>query len=221
MTKLKAILFDHDGTLVNSEYIHYLHWKKVMNGYSKDFDLNTYIKSFTGVPTMQNALDLIRMFSLNEAPKTLIDAKSEMSKKSLVGKEYQLMPHALEIVDYFKKKNLLLCVVSGSNHDEVVHSIDNQNMQTFFEFIVGGDDVKVSKPAPDVYLKALNDLGLKAEECIAVEDTASGIKAAKSAGLKCIGVKSKYSATQDFSAADVVLRGLDEAKEWIIRNFQL
>ena len=221
MTKLKAILFDHDGTLVNSEYIHYLHWKRVMEKYSKDFLLDTYIKSFTGVPTIQNALDLICMFDLDEVPKTLIDAKSEMSQRSLIEKEYQLMPYALETVEFCKHKKLLLCVVSGSNHDEVVHSIDNQNMLNYFEFIVGGDDVKHSKPAPDVYLKALNDLGLQPEECIAVEDTASGIKAAKSAGLKCIGVKSEYSATQDFSAADVVFNNLNEAKEWIAENLVL
>jgi HAD superfamily hydrolase (TIGR01509 family) len=218
MNKLKAILFDHDGTLVNSEYIHYFHWKRVMDKYSKNFLLNSYIKSFTGVPTMQNALDLIAMFNLDETPQKLIEAKAEMSHISLIEKEYQLMPYALEIVEFCKHKELLMCVVSGSNHDEVVHSIDNQNMLQYFEFIVGGDDVKHSKPAPDVYLKALKDLGLKTKECLAVEDTSSGIQAAKSAGLKCIGVKSEYSATQDFSAADIVFSNLNEAKYWIEEN---
>jgi HAD superfamily hydrolase (TIGR01509 family) len=218
MNKLKAILFDHDGTLVNSEYIHYLHWKRVMDKYSKSFHLETYIKNFTGVPTMQNALDLITMFNLNEDPEKLINDKAEMSQISLTEKEYKLMPYALETVEFFKQKNLSLCVVSGSNHNEVVHSIDNQNMLKYFDFIVGGDDVENSKPAPDVYLKALADLGLKAAECIAVEDTSSGIKAAKDAGVKCIGVKSEYSATQDFSAADVVFNNLNEAKEWIEEN---
>ena len=129
------------------------------------------------------------------------------------------MPNAMETVEYFKKKGVMLSVVSGSNHDEVVHSIDNHNMLKYFEFIVGGDDVEYSKPAPDVYLLALKKLGFRVEDCIAVEDTESGINAAKSAGLICIGVKGRFSATQDFSKADVELTNLNEAKKWINEKY--
>jgi hypothetical protein len=81
--------------------------------------------------------------------------------------------------------------------------------------------ILVASPAlaPDVYLKALKLLNFPADECIALEDTESGIKAATSAGLTCIGVKSRYSETQDFSKATHVVSNLSEAKKWIVENF--
>ena len=68
---------------------------------------------------------------------------------------------------------------------------------------------------------ALSKLGMGPESCIAVEDTESGIKSAKSAGLVCVGVKGQYSVTQDFSHADVVLNNLSEVKTWILGEFDI
>ena len=124
-------------------------------------------------------------------------------------------------INYFKEKGLLMCLVSGANHDYVESSVSKHDLMKHFEFIVGGDDVKKSKPAPDVYLKALEILNLGKDECIVLEDTSSGIMAAASAGLQCIGIKSKYSETQDFSRSTVTVKSLKEAKNWIAENYLL
>ena len=221
MKKLSAVFFDHDGTLVDSEYTHYQDWKKLMMRYNIDFKLDTYIKYFTGVPGYQNAIDLVEMFDLRVSPQLLLNEKDKIEAEAMDKIKYPLMPFALETINFFKEKDTLLGVVSGAYHKCVEASIAKHNLIKVFEFIVGGDDVYASKPAPDVYLKAIEFTARPQGECVAIEDTSSGVKAARSAGLFCIAVKSKYSETQDFSEATVVVNNLREAKDWIVNNFSV
>jgi beta-phosphoglucomutase-like phosphatase (HAD superfamily) len=106
MNRLRCILFDHDGTLIDSEYTHYLHWKKIMKKYSIDFPLSIYVKKFTGSPTLQNALDLIGIYDLDVTAEKLVKDKTLLTRGSLGRSEYQTMPYAQEIIEFFKQKNL-------------------------------------------------------------------------------------------------------------------
>jgi beta-phosphoglucomutase-like phosphatase (HAD superfamily) len=80
---------------------------------------------------------------------------------------------------------------------------------------VTADDVPHSKPAPDVYLLAMAQLGIKADEAIAIEDTAAGAQAAVAAGLRCIAIPHELSQHQDFSHATMVMSSMNEAVQWI------
>ena len=77
MSKIKAILFDHDGTLVNSEQLHYKMWKEILNGYGVALEIEEYAKHYAGIPTISNAEKLINRYSaLSTSASTLISAKN-------------------------------------------------------------------------------------------------------------------------------------------------
>jgi beta-phosphoglucomutase-like phosphatase (HAD superfamily) len=81
--------------------------------------------------------------------------------------------------------------------------------------VVTAADVRHSKPAPDVYLLALARLGVSARDAVAIEDTATGVAAARAAGLRCLAIPHEHSLNQDFSAATAVLKSMQEALQWL------
>jgi beta-phosphoglucomutase-like phosphatase (HAD superfamily) len=84
--------------------------------------------------------------------------------------------------------------------------------------MVSGDDVERSKPAPDCYLAALSRLALAAGECVALEDTETGVRTASVAGIRCIAVPGALSAHQDFSLAAYVATDLRDAASWMVES---
>lgn len=98
-------------------------------------------------------------------------------------------------------------------------TLKGHDLENYFDVVSTSEDVVKSKPDPGVYLFALKQLGLNAEEAIAIEDTENGIKSAKAAGLICCAVKNEYSGSNDLSIADVVFDNMNEPKEWISTKY--
>ncbi|MES2951035.1 MAG: HAD family phosphatase [Pseudomonadota bacterium] len=217
---LKAVLFDHDGTLVDSEGAHWRIWQQVLQPYGVDLDEDTYKAHHAGMPTVANAQDLVARFALAVPPATLVQQKNDATRQYLDRNAFPLMPHASEAVDAIRAKGAKLAVVTGAGPDGVQATLRAYELADSFATIVTGEDVKRSKPAPDCYLLALERLGLKAEECIALEDTAHGVRAAAAAGLACCLVKNAFSETHDSSQAAATFGNLKDAMEWVFRNYR-
>ncbi len=215
MRRLKAVLFDHDGTLVDSEIIHFQLWKEVLKNYQIDYTEDRYRAEGSGTPTLKNAELLISQYDLSMTPRDLTRIKEETTRKYLKTDRFPLMPFTLDILKYLKEKGFILGIVSGSNRFAVEATVKSHHLSGFFDILVTGDDVEQNKPHPEIYLKALKQLGLKAEQCLAIEDTENGIRSAASAGITCCGVRNEYSKEHDFSQATSVANNLDQAMKWI------
>lgn len=214
---LKAVIFDHDGTLVDSEKLHYRIWRDVLSGLGVDFPEADYAKDYSGFPTRHNARTLVNAYQLDIDPEALFRLKEKRINSLLARESFSLMPGVKDAVNACRQMALSLAIASGARRNEVANTLKVHGFTGMFDAIACSEDVAHPKPAPDVYLLALDGLGLAAEQCVAVEDSYSGLQSAKAAGLRCIAVPNAYSANHDFSQADVIVRGLAGATEAIAR----
>jgi len=215
---LKAVLFDHDGTLVDSEGAHWKIWQEVLQQHRIGLTESDYKAHYAGIPTPANAQALVARHALDVSPTALAQQKNDATRRYLGRTAFPLMPHALQAIDAFHRQGAKLAVVTGAGPDGIQATLHAYGLAERFSTIVTGDDVRNSKPAPDCYLLALKKLGLQAEECIALEDTEHGVRAAAAAGIACCGVKNAFSETHDFSLAAETFGNLQDATEWILRT---
>lgn len=218
---LKAILFDHDGTLVDSEGVHYQMWLEVLRPYGVSLSSEQYMQIYSGMPTRDNARDLVERFQLNAVVDELVAKKLEIAHAYLEDNAFPLMAGAQDILDYFQQQpNIQQAIVTGAGAEIVNATIRSHQLAAYFATIVSCDDVAQSKPAPDCYLLALERLGLQAEECIAIEDTEHGVAAAVGAGVSCLAIPNAQSQAHNFSKATAVLPNLMAAQAWIQERYQ-
>lgn len=208
---LRAILFDHDGTLVDSEPEHFRMWKQVLARYGIALTEQQYIAHYAGVPNRTSAIDVVNRFGLDVDPAIISEAKSAVAREHLATGAYPLMSGALDAITEFRRAGLTLGVVTGASAHAVEATLRVHGLQQHFETVVSGDEVRANKPAPDCYLLALERLGLSAADCIAIEDTQHGLQAARGAGIRCLVLPTALSREHDFAGAEVVLDGLSQA----------
>ncbi len=214
---LKGVIFDHDGTLVDSETRHYRIWRDVLSDFGVDFAEADYARDYSGYPTRHNARTLVDAYRLDIDPETLFRLKEEKVNSLLTGESFELMPGVEEVITACRDLGLALAIASGARSNEVANTLEVHNFTGMFKTVACSQDVPHPKPAPDVYLLALDRLGLTAEECVAVEDSYSGLQSAKAAGLRCIVVPNAYSVSHDFSGADIIVGNLAGAIDAIAK----
>jgi HAD superfamily hydrolase (TIGR01509 family) len=215
-SRFKAVLFDHDGTLVESEGVHFALWNQVLAPYRLALTLDQYKNHYAGIPTAANGLDLVARFGVPESATVLAQHKNQMTEAYLQSAAFPLMPGVPEALAELQAAQLRLSVVTGARTFAIAATLRAHHMAAAFETTVSADDVIHSKPAPDCYLLALQRMGLQAHEAVAFEDTDHGVAAATAAGLACVAIPTEMSASHDFSAATVVLPNMREAVQWVL-----
>jgi HAD superfamily hydrolase (TIGR01509 family) len=212
--KIKGIIFDLDGILFDSEYYQWQGWAVPLRKYGIELTKDIYLK-YAGKSWKQIDPEMIKDFNLPLKEGELWEQKKILLEKWFNEESIPLMPYSKEAVEFFcNNSRFIVALCSGADREEVMIKLDKNNFTNYFNFIVAGDDVKKSKPCPDIYLLAVEKLGLNPEECLAFEDTQYGLEAAKGAGTYCFVVPNEYSDKQDFSRADKVISSLREAIEF-------
>jgi len=219
MAQIKAVLFDHDGTLANSEVVHFQFWREVLADRGVNFLEDDYRLHFTGVSELNTAIAIKARFSLADSIENLVAAKRTQAKQFHATQVYPLMPGVAEVLLALQGQGIRMAVVSGSARFALEANLGGLGLTPFFEYIASGEEVANNKPAPDVYEQALKVLGLTADACIAVEDTASGLRAAVAAGIPTCVIPNDYSAHQDFSGASHRVENLLEFLVWFRRHY--
>ena len=212
---IRAVLFDHDGTLVDSEPIHLALWNTVLERHGVKLTEAQYRSRYAGVPTSANAVDLVARFGLAATPESLAREKNAATAQHLSRSAFPLMPQVKPTLEALAGLGLKLAVVTGAGADGVAATVRGHGLASLFSVTVSGDDVRRSKPAPDAYLLALARLGLEAHECIAVEDTEHGLQAAADAAIPCLALPTAMTRHHDFTRAAAVLDGLPAAAGYI------
>ncbi|WP_346836799.1 HAD family phosphatase [Microbulbifer sp. SAOS-129_SWC] len=212
---IKAILFDHDGTLVDSEPAHFSIWQKVLAPYGVDLSEAIYREYCAGLPAPDNARDLISRYAIEAQPEQLVRDKIAATRRFLESAAFPLMPGALEVVQHCHSLGLRLAIVTGSGRAVVEATARSHGWQPLFETLISADDVARNKPHPDGYQLALQRLGLEPGHCIAIEDTEHGLAAADAAGVPCLAVPNEMSREHDFSRATGRFDSLADAAHWV------
>jgi HAD superfamily hydrolase (TIGR01509 family) len=206
--KFKAVLFDHDGTLVDSEGVHYQLWHSILLQHGVELSAQFYADICAGVPSAQTARILIEHFKLDYLANALLEDKREAERRQLAATPFPLMPFVREVVQGFANQDKLMAVVTGAPFHAAQRSITTHDLDAFIPRIFSGQDTPRNKPAPDCYLQALDQLKVSANQAIAFEDTEHGVQAAVDAGITCYAIPHSLSKGQDFSRATAVFENL-------------
>lgn len=211
-----TLLFDHDGTLIDSETVHYDLWKDILHEYRVELSEDFYCEVMAGIPVKQNAVDLVEHFQLDVAPAVLADKKHKSISDYLDRQAFPLMPFAKETLSTCFKNGYTIGIVTGGSKKSVEKTLSQYELGGYVSCVVAVEDVENSKPAPDCYELAMAKLNKSPSECVAIEDTQTGMNAAVSAGLACVVVPTVLSKHHDFTRATVQYTSLNE---WVSREF--
>jgi HAD superfamily hydrolase (TIGR01509 family) len=214
---LEAILFDHDGTLVDSEKIHYRLLSDVLSKYGITMSFDEYQYEYEGVPLPETAKKLVLDFSLDVAPEEIVAQKKQATKSFLANNAFPLIDGARDTIIHYHSMGLKLAIVTGATRTEgVLNTIDRYELGQYISAVITSDDVMHSKPAPDCYLHAMEKLGVKPEHCVAFEDSITGCMSALAAGVPCVGVSSRVSQDDFFQGKTIgSFINLAEANAWL------
>lgn len=213
---LKAVIFDMDGVLVDSEPLHYeVNRITMQEQFGVDLDYE-YYKQYIGSTVTYMWSKIIRDFSIEGYSAAELFNLSEVIKERLVSeKGYPEVEGAVSFVKSIAPK-YKLAVASSSALPNIERNVKQLGIIDDFDVLVSGINVANPKPAPDIFLKAAAELGVKPEECIVVEDSCNGTRAARAAGMACIGYINPGSGEQDLSAADYLFEAFDNIDDGFI-----
>ncbi len=211
----QAVCFDHDGTLVDSEPIHYRLWRDVLVPHGVALTETQYQERYAGVPTLANAQDLVERHELAVSAEALARDKHGAMSEFVTRAAFPLLPDVPAAIARLRERGLRLAVVTGTARVSVEATLREHALALQFETVVAAEDVVRNKPAPDGYLLAAQRLRLAPAHCVAIEDTEHGVNAAHAAGVACVAVPTAMSRHHDFSRADAVFESLPEAAAWI------
>ena len=207
---LKAVIFDMDGVIVNSEPLHHLAYKKMFEEFQLDVS-NSLYESFTGQSTHTICKQLCEIFNIYEDPNLLVQSKRKHFKVIFDNDtSFQMIDGALELIQDYFDNNLTLVLASSASMTNIERIFEKFDLNKYFKSRISGADLKESKPNPEIFVKAAKLSGHSKDECIVIEDSTNGIIAAKSANIYCVGYNSYNSKNQNYDNADLVISSLNE-----------
>lgn len=221
MAELEAVLFDLDGLLADTEELHVTAYEAV-GGYL-DIDLDrVYICSFIGGPTRENIKRVMRDYAVPmDRFDEILKVRYDSYMAAIRSTPLEPMYGALDCILDVKERAFKSALVTSSIREHALAVLDNisqhadheRDIAALFDAMVFGDELEHLKPAPDIYIEALQRLTTVAERGVALEDSAFGVLSAKRAGLRVIAVPGPHTEGQDFSMADAVASSLAEVVE--------
>jgi HAD superfamily hydrolase (TIGR01509 family) len=215
---ITTVIFDMDGVLVNSEPLH--HEVFLVQFEQLNIEVtNEMFATFTGNSNKMIYQKIKDRFQLDHEIEDLIADKNRLFIEAFDKKEdLHLMSGVKDlIVDLYK--NGMQLVVASSSEMEIINKVfERFDLDQYFTHKVSGNDFPESKPNPAIFLKAAELAQTPVENCIVIEDSTNGIKAAKAAGIYCIAYKSEGVDNQDQSLADTVIYDYRELNYQIIKS---
>ncbi len=207
---LKAVLFDMDGVIVDTEPLHRKAYFKMFDEVQIKVDQQLY-ESFTGQSTLNICKRLVVDFHLQQLPEELVKLKRKHFKYLFEhDKELALIDGVLALIKDYYAHGLELVVASSASMPNINRIFERFDLNPYFSGKFSGADLKQSKPHPEIFIKASESTGFKKSECMVIEDSTNGLKAAKAAGIFCVGYNSKNSKGQDYDLANMVVSSFEE-----------
>lgn len=217
---IQTLIFDMDGVIVDTEPVHHYAFIEHFKQLNLDITPEVYA-SFTGNSTKNVYERLKSMFNLEHEIAHLVDEKRTIFNEAFDKKEDLFLLEGVEdLIKDLHSNGMQLILASSSANVTINRIFTRFGLHNYFTHIVSGEDFPKSKPHPAIFLKAAELAQTPIENCIVIEDSTNGIKAAKAAGIYCIGYDSFHSKMQDYSLADEVISSFSEINFDTIRNIK-
>lgn len=189
MDKIKAVIFDMDGVLIDAKEWHYEALNKALRLFGFEISRYDHLVTFDGLPTAKK----LEMMTVERGlPKSLHQLINDM--KQIYTMEYVYMKCKPLFVHQYalsrlKSEGFRLALASNSVRVTIDMMMEKADLNQYLDFSLSNQDVKKSKPDPEIYITAINRLGLSPEECLVVEDNQNGVKAALASGANLLRVE--------------------------------
>lgn len=215
---LKAVIFDMDGVLVDSEALHYKSNSITMKKYlGIDLDYGYYTQ-FIGSTVAYLWSTIKRDFQIeNYSAEELNKMNDEVLEQLIKTEGYPPVKGAAEFVRSLKKQGYLLAVASSSKRFRIMDNLSMLGIEDCFDVVISGAELERPKPFPDIFLEAARELNVLPEECIVIEDSENGTNAAAAADIPCAGFINPNSGNQNLSGADYLFEDFTAVDEAFLR----
>lgn len=186
--KNKAVIFDFDGVIGDTQGDHSKNEAELLSRYGVNLSAQEITRRYSGVRTIEFFTQLLGTIIPREEIQDLMLEKRRMMIEHISAYGVDPIVGAPELVRSLDAIGVPLAVASASNSQFVGLALETMDLRHFFDQIVTGDQVTNGKPDPEIFLVAARRLGVAARNCIVIEDGIAGMKAAKSAGMACLAL---------------------------------
>lgn len=199
--KPSALLFDFDGVILDTEWSIYQSMQNVFLENGHDLPLTDYVQCIgSDFNTWSPEKHLEKLTGKTFDWKKIGTTRNKWIRQEIA--KLDPMPGVRETLAYCLEKNIPCAVVSSSSHDWVDPWLQKLGLTSYFQEIVGRGDAPKIKPAPDLYLEGVRRINLPASECLVIEDSLNGLKAAHQAGCPVAAIPNRITSCIDFSEAE-------------------
>lgn len=206
---LKAVIFDMDGVLIDSEPVHAKAHVKALESINVSVPIS-YCYKFIGSTTAHMLNTIIKDYEIPKTPEELLTLYHKTLKDIILTEGHTPIPYVVDTIKSLHKHGIKLAIASSSSVEEIEDVVNFLGVADYFQVLVSGTTVANTKPAPDIFLKAVAELEVSISECIIIEDSFNGVTAGTSAGIPVIGFVNENSGNQDLSKAFYLIEGFDE-----------
>ncbi len=218
ISPIRALIFDFDGLIIDTESPEFETWLEMFREFGAGLKFEEWVACLgTSADAFDAASILYQRTGISTDNLTLW---TEQKKRS-IQKANQLspLPGVINLLQEAKNAGIGLAVASSSPRAWVQGHLERMGLISYYQYILTKEDVQNVKPAPDLYLKAVQMLRVEPAQAVALEDSPNGIKAARQAGLFCVAIPNPISKRLDLSEANLIFNSLTEVNLQILADF--
>jgi beta-phosphoglucomutase family hydrolase len=214
---IDTVIFDMDGVIIDSEPLHMEAEQEIFRAIGITISSEKHA-TFVGTSSKNMWEMIIRDHALTTPIETLIEQNKIAYRKRLAVAIDAAVPGVTELIRTLHASGFKLAVASSSVPEDIETVLAMFSLRSFFTAVVSGSNVQYSKPHPEIFLKTADLLQSDPADCLVIEDSENGVRAAKSAGMKCIGFRNVNSGNQNLTLADKVVDSIGEISVDVVRT---
>ena len=209
-----AVIFDMDGVIFDTENLGRYAWRQAAPFFGID-NIDEVYSKIIGTK-YERGLEILRENFGADFPAEDFRKKAGTFVREVLDTKIPIKPFVPELLTFLKENGIKTALASSTKYEIVLKELKQEGLIDYFDVIIGGDLVTRSKPEPDIFLKAINDLGEKAENCFIVEDSYNGIRAAYASGAKPVMVPDIVQPDEEMKAkCHKIFADLGEVMEFL------
>lgn len=209
---LEAILFDMDGVIVDTEPLHRKAYFKMFEEFGLNVSDELYA-TFAGATTRKVCSTLIERFQIKQPMEEMFSSKRKHFKTLFYDDaEFDLIAGVEDLMQHYFEQNIPMVLASSASHTTIDMVFEKFNLSPYFIGKISGEDLKASKPHPEIFIRAADIAKTDKNKCMVIEDSTNGIVAAHRAEIFCAAYQGKNTLGQDYTLANIVVNDFQELR---------